>query len=544
MQGLMMETPLLITSLIKHAAANHGDTEIVSRSVEGPIHRYTYADSYVRIQKLANALAGLGVGEEDRIATLAWNGYRHFELYYAVSGMGSVCHTINPRLPADQIAYIVNHAEDQYIFTDLTFVPLIEAVAAHIGRVKGVVVMTDAAHMPETKLANVLCYEDLIADASESFDWPALDESAAASMCYTSGTTGNPKGALYSHRSTVLHALGTAVPDVFNYSADTVSLPVVPMFHVNAWGIPYCAPMTGAKLVFPGPKYDGASIYELMDGERVTTAAGVPTVWMVLLDYLRTSGNKLKYLKRTSIGGAAVPLSMIKEFEETHGVTVHHAWGMTEMSPVGTSGHLKAWMEELPAEQRYALKVKQGRAIYGVEMKIVGADGKELPHDGTAFGELQVRGPWIARSYYRDEAGTAAAFTEDGWLRTGDVSTIDPQGFMQIVDRTKDLIKSGGEWISSIDLENIAVGCPGVAEAGAIALPHPKWGERPLLVVVPADGDKPTRDDVLGYLKGKVVDYWLPDDVVFVEELPHTATGKIFKSKLREAFKDYKLPTA
>ncbi|MCZ6618768.1 MAG: 3-(methylthio)propionyl-CoA ligase [Gammaproteobacteria bacterium] len=543
MRGLMMDTPLMITSLIRHAAQYHGDTEIVSRTVEGPIHRYGYRDAFARISKLANALTGLGIEQDDRIATLAWNGYRHFELYYAISGIGAVCHTINPRLARDQIVYIVNHARDQYIFVDLTFVPLLETVAAQFTSVKGFVVLTDREHMPDTRLANAICYEELIAGEPTVFDWPDLDETQAASLCYTSGTTGNPKGVLYSHRSTILHALATNGADVFGFTSRDSVLPVVPMFHVNAWGIPYTCPISGAKIVFPGPGYDGKSLYELFDTEKVTAAAGVPTIWMSLLEYLRETGKKLPYLERTVIGGAAVPRSMIEEFQNDYNVRVSHAWGMTEMSPVGTTGKLKGSMENLSEQEKYDYRVKQGRVIYGVEMEVVNDEGSRRPRDGKAFGELLVRGPWVASSYYNDERGTAASFTEDGWLRTGDVSTLDADGFMQIVDRSKDLIKSGGEWISSIDLENIAVSHPDVLEAAVIGIAHPKWGERPLLIVVPREAGKLSKDAMLAYLAPSVAKISVPDDVVFVDELPHTATGKVYKMGLREKYCGHILPT-
>lgn len=542
MQGLMMNRPLTITSLIQHAAQYHGGAEIVSRTVEGPIHRYGYLDAYQRILKLANALTRLGINADERVATLAWNGYRHFELYYGISGIGAVCHTINPRLSPDQIIYVVNHAQDQYVFVDLTFVPLVEAVASKLKSVKGFVVLTDRAHMPDTSLSSVHCYEDLISAEPAEYDWPDLDETQAASLCYTSGTTGNPKGVLYSHRSTVLHALVTNGADVFGFTSRDAVLPVVPMFHVNAWGIPYTCPISGAKLVFPGPGYDGKSLYELFDTEKVTAAAGVPTIWMLLLEYLRETGNKLPYLQRTAIGGAAVPRAMIEAFQDVYDVRVSHAWGMTEMSPVGTTGQLKGSMQTLSQEEKYTRQEKQGRVIYGVEMEIVDDAGNKLPRDGKNFGELLVRGPWIASAYYNDAEGTGVSFTEDGWLKTGDVSTLDPDGFMQIVDRSKDLIKSGGEWISSIDLENIAVSHPGILEAAVIGVPHPKWGERPVLIVVPRETDNIVKDDVLSFLEPKVAKYAIPDDVLFVDELPHTATGKIYKAGLREKYSDYKLP--
>ncbi len=542
MRGMMMDMPLLIISMLQHAARYHGDTEIVSRTVEGPIHRYGYGDSYRRACRLAHALKRLGVSEGDRVATLAWTGYRHFELYFGISGIGAVCHTINPRLFPKQINFIVNHAEDKYIFVDLTFVPLCEALAPALTGVEGYVIMTDARHMPETKLANALCYETLLDAESDDFDWPVFDENTASSLCYTSGTTGNPKGALYSHRTTLLHTFAISCAEGLGATSHDTFLPAVPMFHVNAWGIPYACAMNGSKLVLPGAGYEGAAMYEMLDGEKVTITAGVPTIWFMLLEYLRQTGKKLEHLNAAIVGGSAPPLAMIRAFEEEHGVSMFHAWGMTEMSPVGTTGRLKKHMAELPPEQQWRAKMKQGRAIYGVERKIVDDDGNELPHDGEAFGELLVRGPWIIGGYYKDEAATKAAFDKDGWFRTGDIAKIDPDGFIQLVDRAKDVIKSGGEWISSIDLENAAVGHPGVAEAAVIGVAHPKWIERPLLVVLPAAGAKPTREEVLAYLDDKVAKWWIPDDVVFVDALPHTATGKVSKLDLRERFKEHRLP--
>jgi 3-(methylthio)propionyl---CoA ligase len=544
MRGLMMDMPLLITPIIQYAADYHGDTEIVSRSVEGPIHRYTYGESYGRIKKLANALDRLGIELGDRIATVAWNGYRHFELYFGVSGVGAVLHTMNPRLHPQQFIYIVNHAADKLIFLDLTFLPLLEAVAEHLPTVKGYVIMTDKAHMPETKLENVMCYEDLLDGEEDIFDWPSFDENTASSLCYTSGTTGNPKGSLYSHRSTVLHTLAICGGDCVPMTSRDTFLPAVPMFHVNAWGIPYGCAKNGTKLVLPGAQYDGASVFELLDTEKVTLSAGVPTIWMMLLDHLKSTKGSLEHLKMTLIGGSAVPRSMIDEFEDVHDVRVFQAWGMTEMSPVGTTGDLKASTLALPTDERRQFQAKQGRTFFGVDLKIVDDDGSDLPRDGEAFGELLVRGPWVISEYYKNEEGTAAAFTDDGWFRTGDVSTLDADGHMQIVDRAKDVIKSGGEWISSIDLENTAMGHADVAEAAVIGMPHPKWDERPILVVVPVEGQSPSGDDILTFLKDKIAKWWLPDDVVFVDELPHTATGKVSKMQLREKFKDYTLPTA
>ena len=537
MRGLMMDTPLLISALIRHAAAVHGEQEIVSRTVEGPIHRTTYADAHVRAKRLANALAALGVGAGDRVATIAWNGYRHFEIYFAVSGIGAICHTMNPRLHPTQLSYIVNHAEDAYVFVDPTFVPLIEAVAAQLPSVKGVVVMTDRAHMPETKLANALCYEDLIASHSDEYDWPTFDENTASSLCYTSGTTGNPKGTLYSHRSTVLHSFALALPDALDLAAGETILPVVPMFHVNAWGIPYAAAMTGAKLVMPGPRLDGASLTELLAAEAVTMTAGVPTIWLALLAHLKESGTRLPALKRVIVGGAAVPPSMIEAFQNNVGAEVRQAWGMTEMSPVGTVNVLKPSLADRPAAERTAIQAKQGLPVFGVEATIVDERDKQLPHDGKAFGELKVRGPWIARAYFREDADCTDA---DGWLATGDVATLDSDGYMQITDRTKDLIKSGGEWISSIDLENLAMSHPDVAQAAVIAIPDPKWDERPLMLVVAAPNAEPTADSVCAFLKGKVADWWLPDHVVCVDALPLGATGKVLKKKLREEYRDFK----
>jgi 3-(methylthio)propionyl---CoA ligase len=539
MLGKMMDMPLTITSLIQHAANFHGDTEIVSRSIEGPIHRYTYSDAYQRVQKMANAFIELGVKPGDRIATLAWNGYRHLELYFATSGIGAVCHTINPRLFGDQIAYIINHAQDKIIFVDLSFVPVLEGIKDKIDSSAKIVVMTDQEHLPDCELDDVLCYEDLLAGQSGHYNWPDLDENTACSLCYSSGTTGNPKGVLFSHRSTVLHAWAAVAKDTLGISAQDAVLPVVPMFHVNAWGIPYASAMAGAKLVFPGAGMDGASVYELLDQEEVSFTAGVPTVWLLLLQYLQESGNKLPHLERMVVGGAALPPSIIEAFENDYGCDCVHAWGMTEMSPLGTVGYLKRNMKDLSAEEKMSYKVKQGRAVYGVEMKIVDDDGNELPHNGQDFGELVVRGPWITNGYFEDDEATAECINDDGWLRTGDVCTIDERGFMQIVDRSKDVIKSGGEWISSIELENIAVGHADIAEAAVIGLSHPKWDERPLLICVKAEGAVATGDNVLKFFKGKVADFWIPNEIAFVDELPHTATGKLLKTELRKQFADH-----
>ena len=539
--GDMMDRPLLLSSLIDFAAQYHGEREIVSRLPDGSIHRYTYAQSLRRTKQLANALRRLGVAEGEPVGTLAWNTFRHFEIYFAVAGMGAVVHTINPRLFADQIVYIVNHARDGVLFVDPPFVPLVEQLAARFEHVRHYVVMSDSAAMPQTSLPNVLCYEDLIAGESESFNWPSFDEKAAAALCYTSGTTGDPKGVLYSHRSTMIHTFGACLGDVLGVRARDSILVVVPMFHVNAWGIPYAAAMTGAKLVFPGAALDGASVSELLENEKVTMSAGVPTVWLMMLQHLRETGKKLPYLERVVCGGSAAPRAMIKEFEEKYDVRLMHAWGMTEMNPLGVLNTLKPNLEHLEGEERFDVLAKQGRAIYGVDLRIVDDSGTELPHDGKAFGALQVRGPWIAQRYFRRDSDPA--FTADGWFSTGDVCTIDADGYIQIVDRTKDVIKSGGEWISSIELENIAVGHPDVAEACVIGVAHPKWAERPLLLVVPAKGKSPDKTDLMKLFDGKVAKWWWPDDVVIVDELPHTATGKLLKSALRERYQDYKLPT-
>jgi acyl-CoA synthetase (AMP-forming)/AMP-acid ligase II len=546
MQGLMMDVPLLISSLIRHADRYHGDTEIVSRLVEGGIHRYTYRDAHRRARQLANALTALGVKTGDRVGTLAWNGYRHLEAFYGISGMGAVMHTINPRLFPEQIAYIANHAEDAYVLFDLTFVPLIEKLAPVCKSVKGWVVMTDKAHMPQAGISNLLCYEDLVNAHSDDYKWPEFDERTASSLCYTSGTTGNPKGVLYSHRSTVIHAYAAALPDALNVSARDVLLPVVPMFHANAWALPYSCALVGAKMVLPGAQLDGKSLYELFETERVTVSAGVPTVWLALLQHMGQNRLKFSTMNRTVIGGSACPPAMIKTFQEQYGVQVLHAWGMTEMSPIGTVSTFKAKHLDLPKEQKYAIQNKQGRTVYGVDMKIVGDDGKELPWDAKAFGNLLVRGPWISKGYFKGEGGNPLRLDKNGtaWFPTGDVATIDVDGYMQITDRSKDVIKSGGEWISSIDLENTAVAHPAVAEAAVIGVVHPKWDERPLLVVVKKKDTQVTREELLKFFEGKVAKWCMPDDVVFVEQLPHTATGKLLKTKLREDFKDYKLPTA
>ncbi len=541
MQGLMMNRPLMISALLQHAETNHGDTEIVSRLAVGGTHRYNYAAAAQRSRQLARALLALGARMEDRIGTLAWNSHRHFEIYYASSGMGAICHTINPRLFPEQISYIANHADDRFIFFDLTFVKLVEALVPHCPGVKGWVALCQRSEMPECTVPNLHCYEDLLAAQSDDYEWPEFDENTASSLCYTSGTTGNPKGVLYSHRSTVLHAYGSSLPDALGGSARDCILPVVPMFHVNAWGLPYAGPLTGAKLVMPGPHLDGASLYTLFEEEGVTMSAGVPTIWLGLLQYLQGNKLKLSTVKRLVIGGSAAPPAMIRAFDEQYGITVLHAWGMTEMSPLGTVNTYKNKHLSLPAADRDRIRLKQGRSIFGVELKIVDGDGNELPRDGKAFGDLLVRGPWITSGYYKAEGGNPL---RDGWFPTGDVATLDADGYMQITDRSKDVIKSGGEWISSIDLENIAVAHPAVAEAAVIGAAHPKWDERPLLVVVRKPGQDVGRDELIAFYEGKVAKWWIPDDVIFVDDLPHTATGKLSKLQLRDRLREYRFPGA
>jgi 3-(methylthio)propionyl---CoA ligase len=543
MLGLMQDRPLLIQQIIEHAAANHGDTEIVSRALEGGIHRYTYREAQVRAKKMAETLIGLGIRQGDRIGTLAWNGYRHFELYYGISGMGAVCHTINPRLFPEQIVYIVNHAEDQLLFVDLNLLPAVEKLMPQLRTVRHVVAMTDRAHLPkDCKIPNLLVYEELLQDKPGTYEWPEFDERTASSLCYTSGTTGNPKGVLYHHRSTILHAYGSALPDTLGLSARSVVLPVVPMFHVNAWGLPYSAPLVGAKLVFPGPALDGASLYELFEKEGVVFTAGVPTVWLALLQHMQANNLKLSTLKYAVIGGSAAPPAMIETFAKDYGVEVLHAWGMTEMSPLGSVNHPKAKHAKLSDKEMLEVRLKQGRPPFGVEMEIVDDANKALPHDGKAFGDLLVRGPWVTKGYFKGEGGEV--LRDGGWFPTGDVATLDADGYMQITDRSKDVIKSGGEWISSIDLENAAMAHPAVAEAAVIGIAHPKWDERPLLIVQKKADVALEKKELIDFLAGKVAKWWLPDDVQFVDTIPHTATGKILKTKLRDTFKDYKLPTA
>ncbi len=538
MRGLMMDVPLMISSLIRHADRYHGDTEIVSRSVEGPIHRYTYRDAHRRARRLARALQRLETSVGDRIGTLAWSTNRHFELYYAVSGIGAVIHTINPRLFFDQIAYIVGHAEDGIVFFDTTFAPLAEKLAPKCPSVKTWVAMTDREHMPETTLRSLLCYEELLAAESDDLEWPQFDENTASSLCYTSGTTGNPKGVLFSHRSTVLHAYANALPDTKAVSARSVTLPVVPMFHVNAWGLPYTGPLVGAKLVFPGPGLDPPSLYEMIEREGVDSVSGVPTIWLGLVQHMQQRGLRFSTLKHATVGGAACPAAMLRTLSEDFGLQVIHGWGMTEMSPVGTINMPKAKHTRLSPDERFRLGLKQGRPPFGVDMKIVDARRRELPHDGKSAGDLLVRGPWIVRQYFKNEGGDP--LTADGWLPTGDVGTIDADGYLQITDRSKDVIKSGGEWISSIELENIAMGHPAVAEAAVIGVSHPKWGERPLLIVVRKAGADVTRQAMLDFYADKTAKWCAPADVAFVDELPHTATGKLSKMTLRERFSEYR----
>ena len=542
MLGLMQNHPLLISSLIDFAARHHQDGQVVSRRVEGDIHRYTWADVQKRAKQVANGLDALGLKAGERVGTLAWNGYRHLELYFGVSGSQRVLHTINPRLLPEQIAWIVNHAEDQILCFETSFLPIVQGIHAHCKTVKHWIALCDEDKLPkDTGIPNLMSYEAWIGKQSTDYTWPVFDENTASSMCYTSGTTGHPKAALYSHRSTVLHAYAAALPDVMGLSARDSALPVVPMFHVNAWGLPYSAAMVGCKLVFPGPALDGKSVYELMEGEKVTFAAGVPTVWQMLLGHVAQNKLKFSILKRTVIGGSACPPAMIDTFRNDYGVDVLHAWGMTEMSPLGTLCTLKEKHRELPEDQQMAIRLKQGRAIFGVDMKIVGANGEELPWDGRTYGDLYVKGSWILDKYFKGEGGDPL---RDGWFPTGDVATMDADGFMQITDRSKDVIKSGGEWISSIDIENTAMAHPAVAMAACVGMPHPKWDERPIVVVTLKPGAEVTRDELLAFYEGKVAKWQVPDDVVFVDSIPIGATGKMLKTKLREQLKDYKLPTA
>jgi acyl-CoA synthetase (AMP-forming)/AMP-acid ligase II len=544
MHGNMMDQPLLISSLLRHTERHHGSQEIVSRRIEdggAALHRYTVREMAARSRRLANALRTLGVGHGEIAATLAWNGYRHLELYYAVSGAGSVLHTLNPRLHAEQLAWIANHAQDKVLFFELTFLPLIEAIVPHLKTVKAFILMTDRAHMPAaTGIPGLLCYEELLAAEDDCYDWPEFDERTASSLCYTSGTTGDPKGVLYSHRSTLLHAYAAALPDAHNLSARDVVMPVVPLFHVNAWGLPYTSFLTGAKLVLPGAALDGKSLHELFESEKVTFTCGVPTVWQGLINHMQQHGLRLPHLKHVGIGGSACPPAMIATFEKDYGVDVLHGWGMTETSPFCSGSKLKAAHAVLDRDAQLAVKAKQGRVVFGVDIRIVDDAGEELPWDGKVSGNLMVRGPWVLSSYFRADTSPL----QDGWFPTGDIATIDAEGYIQITDRSKDVIKSGGEWIGSIDLENVAMAHPAVAMAACIAVPHPKWDERPLLVVQRKPGAALSRDELIGFYTGKVAKWWTPDDVVFVDEIPLGNTGKMLKSQLREQFRGHKLPTA
>jgi fatty-acyl-CoA synthase len=542
MLGLMQDWPLLLHRVIDHAAIQHGGREVVTRSIEGPMHRTNYTEIRRRALRVAKRLQKDGMKLGDRVGTLAWNTWRHLEAWYGITGIGAIYHTVNPRLFPEQIAWIINHAADRLIFVDLTFVPILEGIADKLPSIERYVVLTDAAHMPQTRLKNAVAYEDWIAEVDEDFEWAEFDENTAAGLCYTSGTTGDPKGVLYSHRSNVLHSLALSGIDALALSSSGSILPVVPMFHANSWSLAFSVPMAGSKMVMPGAKLDGASIYELLDKEQVTMTAAVPTVWLMLLQHMQANNLELPHLKRVMIGGSACPRAMIETFEKDYDVEVFHAWGMTEMSPVGTLGSMKHKVASLEGDPLFDLKAKQGFGFFTVDMKITDDDNKRLPWDGKTFGRLKVRGPAVARRYFKLE--DQEILDEEGFFDTGDVATIDPDGYMQITDRAKDVIKSGGEWISSIDLENLAVGHPDVAEAAVIGIHHPKWDERPLLVIVKKEGREPQPNDILRFMDGKIAKWWMPDDVQFVGEIPHTATGKINKLKLREAFRDYRLPTA
>ncbi len=541
MQGLMQDWPLLIHRIIDHAAIQHGGRKVISRSVEGPIHTTDYATIRRRALKVAQRLARDGIRNGDRVATLAWNTWRHLEAWYGITGIGAVYHTVNPRLFPDQQIWIINHAEDRVMMTDITFVPLLEKLADKLPSIERYIVFTDGAHMPKTTLKNAVAYEDWIGEVDGDFTWMSFDENTAAGMCYTSGTTGHPKGVLYSHRSNVLHAFMAALPDSKGLRATDVCMPVVPLFHANGWSLAFSTPMVGATFVLPGAKMDGASIYELLDTYKVTFTAAVPTVWLMLLQHMEANNLKLPYLKRVVIGGSACPRAMTEKFENNYGVEVIHAWGMTEMSPLGSLCTMKPDYAGLTGAARLDLQQTQGHPPFGVEMKITDDNGRVLPWDGKTFGRLKVRGPAVAREYFKGDGGDI--LDDEGFFDTGDVATIDPHGYMHVTDRAKDVIKSGGEWISTIELENLAVGHPKVAEAAVIGAPHPKWDERPLLIVVLKEGERATREELLGFMRDKVARWWLPDDVVFVKEIPHTATGKIQKTALREQFKGHVLPT-
>ena len=541
MLGLMQDWPLLIHRVIDYAGTQHAKREVVSRSVEGPIHRTNYAAIRLRSLKLAQRLERDGIRFGDRVATLAWNTWRHLESWYGITGIGAIYHTVNPRLFEDQIVFIINHAADRILLLDLTFVPLVEKLASRLPTIERFVILTDAAHMPQTSLKNAVAYEDYINEADGDFRWAAFDENTAAGMCYTSGTTGDPKGVLYSHRSNLLHAMMAVAPDYFCLSAMDRVMPVVPLFHANSWSLAFSAPMVGASLVMPGPKLDGASVHSLLEDEAVTMSAAVPTVWLGLLQFMQTSGKKLSTLKHVGIGGSACPRIITESFETQYGVRVTHAWGMTELSPLGSFCAIKPETAALEGKALYDLKQKQGYAPFSVEMKIADDSGRSLPRDGKTFGRLMVKGPSVSRGYYGIDA---AILDEEGFFDTGDVATIDENGYMLITDRSKDVIKSGGEWISSIELENLAVGHPDVAEAAVIGIAHPKWDERPLLVIITKPDRAPTKDEILAFMSGKIAKWWMPDDIVFVDEIPHTATGKILKTALREQFRDYRLPTA
>ena len=541
MLGLMQDWSLLLHRIIDHAANFHSERKVISRSIEGPIHTTDYRQVRARALKVSQRLSKDGIKLGDRVATLAWNSWRHLEAWYGIVGIGAIYHTVNPRLFPDQVIWIINHAEDRVMMTDLTFVPFLEKIANKLPTIERYILLTDAAHMPKTTLKNAVAYEDWIAEADGDFKWASFDENTAAGMCYTSGTTGHPKGVLYSHRSNVLHAYIAALPDSKGICSRDVVMPVVPMFHANCWSLAFSTPMVGATMVMPGAKMDGASIYELLDTFKVSFTAAVPTVWLMLLQDLEKTGRRLPHLKRVVIGGSACPRAMTKAFQEKYGVEVVHAWGMTEMSPLGSLCTMKPEYASLEGDARLNVQMKQGHPPFGVEMKITDDAGRDLPWDGKTFGRLKVRGPAVAKAYYKGEGGEA--FDKDGWFDTGDVATMDQYGYMQITDRAKDVIKSGGEWISSIDVENLAVGHPKVAEAAVIGVSHPKWDERPLLVIVLKKGETVTKEELLEFMHGKIAKWWMPDDVVFVEDIPHTATGKIQKITLRQRFKDYRLPT-